>query len=100
MNWHIGQKVVCVNGHDSIEGLRLVKGQIYTIEGVSACKCSTMIYVGQKTEHSVLCRKCGIDMNDDKWWHYAERFAPIEEYEAHEKAVKQLLHEMSLEVFN
>lgn len=39
-------------------------------------------------------------MNDDKWWHYAERFAPIEEYEAHEKAVKQLLHEMSLEVFN
>ena len=100
MNWYIGQKVVCIQGNSTYDGRQLVKGQEYIIEGVSACKCSTLIYVGQLSKVSTLCQKCNVEMNGGEWWHYERRFAPMHEYKESEKAVKQLLEELDLSVVN
>ena len=80
MNWHIGQKVVCVKtssmGHT-------VAGGTYTIDAVTACKCGiaiSLVGIGwlpeaKATEFSC----CGHYEQGDRSWNITTRFRPLDD---------------------
>lgn len=95
---HIGQKVVCIKGYTSIEGLELIEGKTYIIEKMSGCKCELMVFVGFYTNLTfTICENCKTKVGDPgEWWHYGSRFVPLDEQKEHNEAVENLLKELEL----
>lgn len=96
--YHIGQKVVCVKGATDLDGIKLKEGKVYTIKGVTACKCRRLLNVGIQTQRHTRCERCTTRVGrHGEWWLKSERFAPLEEYLNHNKAVEQLFKEFDLQ---
>ena len=96
---NIGQKVVCVRGYKSTCGKKLVEGETYTIKGVSSCKCAVCYNVGFSTEKGTSCFTCFTDLGVvGEWWHNANRFLTLEEYQESENAVKELCKDLGLQL--
>lgn len=114
MNFQIGQKVVCVDkspikirfSSRGDEGnnlpLGLILGAIYSVHDILYCsKCGTQnIHVGLFAEYFpgiyTWCDKCSNiidDTEDTREWLESWRFVPLEEYEASEKMVEELVQE-------
>lgn len=95
MNWYIGQEIVCIKTHS--RGA-IVKGKVYTIQGLKQGCCSVFIHVGvfAKLTHGkfgfkTLCSLCGKltdDGADPTYWFSETLFAPIE-YDS--QAIEELL---------
>lgn len=82
----IGQKIVCINDKGFFKNKKpIVRGEIYTVEGLKECeKCGMcMVDVGVLPHNemgymNMVC-KCGNTTVEDIWWFLVSRFAPLEE---------------------
>jgi len=96
MNWYIGQKIVCVKSHQ--QGW-FKEGEIFTINGLRKClcKCNTLdIDIGMIDNSGYAeCYTCKSSYYDNSvlGWFNETRFAPLDEMQAHESAIKELLKE-------
>lgn len=91
MNWHIGQEVVCVKSHKDIA---LIKGEVYTIEGIIKRKCCGAIYLNvgffiPSHFKTVKCQ-CKLVFKKDSEIAYTREsnFAPLE---YNQEAIEELL---------
>jgi hypothetical protein len=77
MNWYIGQEIVCIKSHSN---LAVIKGKIYTINGIVKPCCDVLLDVGI-TIHTPLvqCSICkGLRYaNGDEWYLSESLFAPL-----------------------
>lgn len=97
--FYLGQRVVCVRGHTSCNGMELFEGQEYIIQGIDKCNCSDLVFVGHYGDMFGVseCIKCGyIHNHAGEWWHYADRFVAIEDYEQSESLREELVKEFEL----
>jgi len=95
----IGQKVVCIEGHVSRCGVKLVDGRIYQVKNIWNCKCNNLLDVGITISTNVKCFKCNTQLSTDgTWWLYAKKFVPLEEWQNAEKNVTKLLNEAEIPV--
>ena len=95
MNWYIGQEIVCIKTHS--QGV-VVKGKVYTIQGLKQGCCEVDIHVGifTKLEDWQIwflssCDRCGHCEDsglDSTHWLSETIFAPLE-YDS--QAIEELL---------
>lgn len=116
MNFQIGQKVVCVNnkgiesendplGGEPCKAPPVKVGSIYIVLDVLFCfKCGEQhIHIGYHSEPDsyMWCEKCRhiIEAISDtqRYWLESWRFVPVEEYEASENMVEELLEPLKQE---
>lgn len=90
MNWYIGQTVICLVDHCSKDGTWFQAEREYTIQAISACRCSVLLNLGYKTDAEYKCNICSETKNDGEVWHNANKFATVEDY-AHANLLAQKL---------
>lgn len=74
MNWHIGQKVVCIK-----DGMHSRAGSIYTIQDFAKCDCTTHLrLVEAPNKGRSWCPDCSHPLGDG-CWSKASRFRPLAE---------------------
>jgi len=90
-----GQKVVCIEGHTSCCGIKLVDGISYIVKKIGSCNCNALLDVGITIATNTKCFKCNTLLSTDgTWWLYAKRFVPLDEWQNAEENVIQLLKEI------
>lgn len=95
MGFEVGQKVVCIQGTQSLK-----YGKIYKVLQSSNCSCSQNINVGITGRTApTTCALCGgiIDMGSEVNWYHVRLFAPLDEWEEAEEAKEHLLEELNEE---
>ena len=93
MNWYIGQKIVAVRTHN---GKAFKEGDIFTIKGIkkAPCKCPYLVFdIGISSNGKKGCYECQVVYGYTIWWMFETSFAPLDEMQAHESAIKELLKE-------
>ena len=77
----LGQKVVCVDATPHQGGIvKLIAGNVYTIQGMQIWCCAEVVHVGLATTFGYMkCSVCGARKQSDDAWHLASRFRPLEE---------------------
>ncbi len=91
----IGQKVVCIEGHISRCGVRLIDGKTYIVNNIWSCKCNTLLDVGITISTNVRCFKCNTFLSSDgTWWLYSKKFVPLKVWQNAEENVIQLLKDI------
>lgn len=94
----IGEKCVALNNQPDRFSQPRVKGQIYTVKGISYCmKCGNQfINLGYKVEYGTLLGcDCGSNQpNNGLHWTYSQNFSPLTE-EALEKAIENENYELA-----
>lgn len=93
----IGQKVVCVDSKKT----DLVEGKIYTIHGMTQCKCKRIcVDVGLKldpTKYVSWCQYCGSSEETFTYWIYQTRFVPLEFDRQADEEIHQALKGIKIE---
>lgn len=100
MNFHVGQKVVCIKSHS--QGV-VKEGITYTIKGIRInCKCSSFVFdVGIVSSRTGgFCLSCGsvTPLQHGIWWISNTLFAPLDTMKASEKAADELIKELKIEL--
>jgi hypothetical protein len=82
MNFHIGQKVVCVNAIWNTHCTNpLVKGNMYTVYGFYTCKCgSEQIYLDEIPDKVTIACKCH-RTEVRRHSYYIFRFRPLQYFD-------------------
>lgn len=88
MNWYIGQKIVAIVTH-SLGDFK--EGQVFEIKTLRQGCCSIWIDIGIPSKHGPTICYCGKIHNKQSFaWYCETAFAPLDEMQAHESAIKQL----------
>ena len=97
--WYIGQKIVAIENH--VQG-SFKEGDIFTIKSLmnSPCKCNfVLIDIGMISQKGLgMCQECNATYTQSIRWFSEKRFSPLDEIQAHESAVNELLQELNLQI--
>ena len=89
--FHIGQKVVCIQ---RAKNSKLVLNEIYTIRDFWHC-CTLNIDVGISDDLGLYCVDCSQIKDTGVYFFRSDRFAPLDEWQEADEAIKELMKEIN-----